>query len=133
MSDVAADVGGLDRFAFEIERVEKPWGHEIVFAHTENFAGKVIHVRKGEQLSLQFHREKEEVVYVHEGQIELEVRERGRPPTLEVVGAGRAFRLAPGVVHRWKALEDAVILEASTPQLDDVVRLEDRYGRADVT
>ena len=133
MTDPLANLADLDRFASEVKRVEKPWGYEILFAHTENFSAKVIHVRKGEQLSLQFHREKEEVVYVHAGRIELEIGEPGRQPDVEVVGAGRAFHLAPGVVHRWRALEDTVILEASTPELDDVVRLEDRYGRADAT
>ncbi|MBD0318141.1 MAG: cupin domain-containing protein [Thermoleophilia bacterium] len=133
MSDMLANLEDLDRFASEVRRVEKPWGYEIVFAHTTNFSGKVLHVRKGEQLSLQFHREKEEVIYVHEGRIELEIGEPGRSPDVEVVGAGRAFHLTPGIVHRWKALEDSVILEASTPQLDDVVRLDDRYGRADAT
>ncbi len=129
MSELA-NVDDLDRFASEVERIEKPWGHEIVFARTEKFAAKVIHVRQGEQLSLQFHREKDEVVYVHEGRIELEIGEPGRQPDVEVVGAGRAFHLAPGVVHRWRELEDTVILEVSTPELDDVVRVEDRYGRS---
>ncbi|MBD0291451.1 MAG: cupin domain-containing protein [Thermoleophilia bacterium] len=128
-----ANLEDLDRFASEVRRVEKPWGYEIVFAHTKHFSGKVLHVRKGEQLSLQFHREKEEVIYVHEGRIELEIGEPGRSPAVEVVGAGRAYHLTPGIVHRWKALENSVILEASTPELDDVVRLEDRYGRADTT
>jgi mannose-6-phosphate isomerase len=133
VSDLLANLDDLDRFASDVQRVEKPWGHEIVFAHTESFCGKVLYVREGEQLSLQFHREKDEVIYVHEGRIELEIGEPGRAPDIEVVGAGRAFHLRPGIVHRWRALEDSVILETSTPQLDDVVRLEDRYGRADAT
>ena len=131
MSDALANGDALDRFACEVRRVEKPWGYEIVFAHTRSFSGKVLHVRKGEQLSLQFHREKEEVIYVHEGRIELEIREPGRPLAVGVVGPDRAFHLTPGIVHRWRALEDSLVLEASTPQLDDVVRLEDRYGRDD--
>ncbi len=131
MNDIPANVVDLDRFASDVRRVEKPWGYEIVFAETESYCGKVLFVRKGEQLSLQFHREKDEVVYVHEGRIELEVGEPGRPTDVEVVGPGRAFRFRPGTVHRWRALDDAVVLEASTPQTDDVVRLEDRYGRED--
>jgi mannose-6-phosphate isomerase-like protein (cupin superfamily) len=111
-------------------RVEKPWGHEIVFAYTEKFAGKVLHIRRGEQLSLQFHKAKEEVIYVHEGRIELEIGDPGGPLDVEVVGPGKAYRLCPGVVHRWRALEDSIVLEASTPELEDVVRLEDNYGRA---
>lgn len=121
----------LDRFAVPVERVEKPWGYEILYAATDKYIGKVLFIRAGEQLSLQFHRRKDEVIYVHSGRIELEVGEPGRTPDVEVVGPGRAFRFRPGVVHRWRALEDSTVLEASTPELDDVVRLEDRYGRAD--
>jgi quercetin dioxygenase-like cupin family protein len=121
----------LDRFGVAVERVEKPWGHEIVFAHSERYTGKVIFVRAGEQLSLQFHREKDETIYVHEGRIELEIGDPGGTLDVEVVLPGHSFRIKPGVVHRWRALEDSVVLEASTPELDDVVRLEDNYGRAD--
>jgi mannose-6-phosphate isomerase len=130
MSDISPNLAGLDRFAVDVRRVDKPWGYEIVFALTERYCGKLLFVRKGEELSLQFHREKDEVVYVHEGRIELEIGAPGDQPDAEVVGPGRAFRLPPGTVHRWRALEDSVVLEASTPELDDVVRLEDRYGRA---
>ncbi|HEX2111484.1 MAG TPA: cupin domain-containing protein [Gaiellaceae bacterium] len=120
----------LDRFASDVRRVDKPWGYEIVYALTDRYCGKVLFIRAGEELSLQFHRRKDEVIYVHEGRIELEIGDPGGPVDREVVGPGRAFRLAPGVVHRWHALEDTVVLETSTPELDDVVRLEDRYGRA---
>lgn len=130
MSDASPNLLDLDRFGFDVERVEKPWGHEIVFARSETYCGKVIFVRAGEQLSLQFHRVKDETIYVHSGRIELEIGDPGGPLDTEVVGPGRSFRLRPGVVHRWKALEDSVVLEASTPDLDDVVRLEDNYGRA---
>jgi mannose-6-phosphate isomerase len=130
MNDLTPNLLDLDRFAVAVERVEKPWGHEIVFALTDRYCGKVLFIRKGEQLSLQFHRRKDEVIYVHEGRIELEVGEPGRTPDVEVVGPGHAFRFKPGTVHRWRALEDTLVLEVSTPDLDDVVRLEDRYGRA---
>jgi mannose-6-phosphate isomerase len=120
----------LDRFASDVRRVDKPWGYEIVYALTDRYCGKVLFIRAGEELSLQFHRRKDEVIYVHEGRIELEIGDPGGPVDREAVGPGRAFRLAPGVVHRWRALEDTVVLETSTPELDDVVRLEDRYGRA---
>ena len=133
MSDSSPNIAGLERFAADVPRVEKPWGYELVFASTERYCGKLIFVRAGEQLSLQFHREKDEVVYVHEGRIELEIGDAGGPRDVEVVGPGHAFRFRPGVVHRWRALEDSVILEASTPELDDVVRLEDRYGRDDAS
>ena len=130
MSELTPNLLDLDRFAVPVERVEKPWGHEVVYALTERYCGKVLFIKKGEQLSLQFHRRKDEVIYVHEGRIELEVGEPGRTPDVEVVGPGRAFRFKPGTVHRWRALEDTLVLEVSTPDLDDVVRLEDRYGRA---
>jgi len=88
-------------------------------------------VKAGEALSLQFHREKDESWLVHSGRAELEMSEPGRKvPSLEVVGAGAAFRIRPGTVHRVKALEDTTIIEVSTPQIEDVVRLEDLYGRA---
>ncbi|HYY77061.1 MAG TPA: cupin domain-containing protein [Gaiellaceae bacterium] len=131
MSELTPNLLDLDRFAAPVERVDKPWGYEIVFALTERYCGKVLFIKKGEQLSLQFHRRKDEVIYLHEGRIELEVGEPGRTPDVEVVGPGRAFRFKPGTVHRWRALEDTLVLEVSTPDLDDVVRLEDRYGRAD--
>jgi mannose-6-phosphate isomerase-like protein (cupin superfamily) len=131
VSELTPNLLDLDRFAAPVERVDKPWGYEIVFALTERYCGKVLFIKKGEQLSLQFHRRKDEVIYLHEGRIELEVGEPGRTPDVEVVGPGRAFRFKPGTVHRWRALEDTLVLEVSTPDLDDVVRLEDRYGRAD--
>jgi mannose-6-phosphate isomerase-like protein (cupin superfamily) len=131
MSELSPNLLDLDRFGVAVERIEKPWGYEIVFAHSERYAGKVIFVRAGEQLSLQFHRTKDETVYVQSGRIELEIGDPGGTLDTEVVGPGHAFRLQPGVVHRWRALEDAVVIEASTPELDDVVRLEDRYGRAE--
>jgi mannose-6-phosphate isomerase len=102
-----------------------------VWAHSDDYVGKLLFVRAGEQLSLQFHNRKDETIYVQQGRIEIELGAPGAAaPESKVVAAGAAFRIRPGVVHRWRALEDSVVLEASTPQLDDVVRLEDRYGRA---
>ena len=118
---------GLEAFAFNARRVEKPWGYELIWAHSEHYCGKLLFIREGEQLSLQFHNEKDETIYVHEGKIEIELGEDAEP---QIVEAGAAFRIRPGMIHRWRALEDALVLEASTPELDDVVRLEDRYGRA---
>ncbi len=131
MEDTSPNLLDLDRFSHRVERIEKPWGYEIVFACTDRYSAKVLFIRQGEQLSLQFHRRKDEVIYVYEGRIELEIGDPGGPLDVEVVGPGKAYHLAPGVVHRWRALDDAVVLEASTPELDDVVRLEDRYGRSD--
>jgi mannose-6-phosphate isomerase-like protein (cupin superfamily) len=123
----------LDRFAVEVRRIEKPWGYELVYAATDRYCGKVIFVRAGEQLSLQFHRAKDETIYVHSGRVEFEIGDPGKPTDTEVIAPGRAFHLAPGTVHRLRALEDTVLLEVSTPELDDVVRLEDRYGRVEKT
>jgi len=133
MSD---DVGspnldGLEPFAVDPRKVEKPWGYELIWALTDEYCGKLLFVKAGEALSLQFHREKDESWLIHSGRAELELSGPGeKVPHLEVVGAGTAFRIRPGTVHRVKALEDTTIIEVSTPQIEDVVRLEDRYGRA---
>jgi mannose-6-phosphate isomerase len=120
----------VDRFSFQPEKVEKPWGHELIWAKADGYAGKLLFVRAGRALSLQFHREKDESWYVLEGRAELELGEVGQAVLdAEVVGPGAAFRFPPGTVHRVRAVEDTTILEVSTPQLDDVVRLEDEYGR----
>jgi mannose-6-phosphate isomerase len=124
------NLGGLDRFAVEPEKVEKPWGHELIWAQTERYAGKILFVRAGESLSLQFHNVKDEAWYVLSGRAELELGGPGeRVLNSEVVSGGAAFHFPAGTVHRLMAVEDTTILEVSTPELDDVVRLEDRYGR----
>lgn len=121
---------GIERFAFEPERVDKPWGFELIWARSEAYAGKLLSVTAGHELSLQFHRQKDESWYVLEGRAELEFAAPGeKAMSTEVVTPGAAFRITPGTVHRIRALDDTVILEVSTPQLDDVVRLEDSYGR----
>ena len=124
----------LDRFSVQPERVEKPWGYELIWAKTDDYAGKVLFVRAGESLSLQFHKEKDESWYVLGGRAEIELGDVGQAvTTTEVVAAGAAFRFPPGTVHRVRAVDDTTILEVSTPQLDDVVRLEDSYGREGTT
>ena len=124
------NIDSLDPWAQEVSRVDKPWGYELIWAHTETYVGKVLFVRAGHSLSLQFHREKDEAWYVQSGRAKLELGDVGDPVLKdEVVGAGAAFHYVPGTVHRVTALEDTTILEVSTPQLDDVVRLEDAYGR----
>ena len=124
------NLGGLDRFAFETRRVEKPWGWELIWAEADQYVGKLLFVKAGHSLSLQFHRMKDEAWYVTEGRAQLEMGAAGAALTeSEVVGPGAAFHMPPGTVHRVKALEDTLILEVSTPHLDDVVRLEDDYGR----
>ena len=122
--------GSLDRFASEPRRVEKPWGWELIWAETGVYIGKILFVRAGESLSLQFHREKDESWYVESGRARLELGDVGQEALdEEVITAGACFRYRPGTVHRLTALEDTTILEVSTSHLDDIVRLEDRYGR----
>lgn len=130
MTDVLPDpVGLLDRFAFGVARVEKPWGYELIWAVSEQYCGKILFVRAGEALSLQFHERKDETIYLHEGRARVEIGEPGAVLSAEVITSGRSFRIRPGTVHRLRAIEDSLFLEVSTPHLDDVVRLEDRYGR----
>ena len=130
MSVDSPNYGALDRFGFEPRRVEKPWGWELIWAHADAYVGKILFVKEGESLSLQFHREKDESWYVESGRARLEVGEAGQEALdEEIVTAGSCFRFRAGTVHRVTAIEDTTILEVSTPQLDDVVRLEDAYGR----
>jgi len=120
----------LDAWAFDPRKVEKPWGWELIWAHTDAYVGKILFVRSDESLSLQYHVEKDESWYVYSGRAKVELGETGNPVlNEEVVVAGSAFRFPPSTVHRVTALEDTTILEVSTPHLDDVVRVEDRYGR----
>jgi mannose-6-phosphate isomerase len=122
---------GLEEFAFEPERVDKPWGYELIWAVSEAYVGKLLSVSAGHELSLQFHREKDESWYILGGRAEVELAGAGKKASAtEVVAPGAAFRIRPGTVHRVRALEDTVILAVSTPHLSDVVRLEDAYGRA---
>jgi mannose-6-phosphate isomerase len=124
------NLDGLEQFAFLPRRVDKPWGYELLWALAEGYCGKILFVRAGQSLSLQFHRVKDESWYVLEGRAELELGGPGQKGLdLGVIGPGDAFRFRPGTVHRVRALEDTRVLEVSTPQLDDVVRLEDDYGR----
>ena len=111
------------------ERVPKPWGHEIIWARTDRYVGKLLHVRKGEAMSLQYHRVKDETMRVVAGRVALEVGDAAGPLRTVELGPGDGWHLAPGTRHRLTALEDADLVEVSTPELDDLVRLEDRYGR----
>ena len=130
MSLDSPNYGTLDRFSFAPRRVEKPWGWELIWAVADAYAGKVLFVRAGESLSLQFHREKDESWYIESGRARVELGDVGQEVLdEEIVMAGACFRYRPGTVHRVTALEDTTILEVSTPHLDDVVRLEDKYGR----
>jgi mannose-6-phosphate isomerase-like protein (cupin superfamily) len=130
---VSIDSPNLDplaRWAFPVRRVEKPWGYELIWALTDVYCGKVLFVKAGASLSLQFHNVKDESWYVESGRAQLELGRVGQAVLdEEVIGPGAAFHYEPGTVHRVTALEDTTILEVSTPHLDDVVRLEDLYGR----
>jgi mannose-6-phosphate isomerase len=128
------NVNTLDPWVYEVRRVEKPWGYELIWALTEDYCGKILFVRAGHSLSLQFHRLKDESWYVQAGRAELELAAAGQAiPDAEIVSAGAAFHFRPGTVHRVTAVEDTTIREVSTPHLDDVIRLEDRYGRAEAS
>lgn len=105
--------------------IDKPWGREIWYAHTERYAGKILEVRKGHALSLQKHQVKHETLFLQAGRMRFTLVDE----EFEWL-PGTAVEIAPGAVHRLEAVEDSVVLEVSTPQLEDVVRLEDRYGRA---
>ncbi len=114
------------------KRVEKPWGHELWWARTDRYVGKILHLKKGESLSLQYHRVKDETIFLHSGRLLFETRAAGEEGELRRVEMepGDVFHITPGTLHRMTGLTDCDILEVSTPELDDVVRLEDRYGRA---
>ena len=112
-----------------MRRVSKPWGHELVFAENERYAGKILHLEAGHCLSLQYHERKDETLYVLSGEVRLEVGGEGAMSEMRLQ-AGEAYRIRPGVRHRLRADRVAEIVEVSSPELDDVVRLEDRYGRA---
>lgn len=120
----------LARYAASVRRVEKPWGHELVYALTDRYCGKLLVVRAGHSLSLQLHERKDETLYLQSGAAEVELGETADALATLALAPGASVHLPPGTVHRLRALEDSVFLEVSTPQLDDVVRLEDLYGRA---
>jgi mannose-6-phosphate isomerase-like protein (cupin superfamily) len=124
------NLDSLDQWASDVRKVEKPWGHELIWAVTDIYVGKVLFVKAGHALSLQFHRQKDESWLVQSGRAKLELGEAGESVLKEeIIVAGAAFHYRPGTVHRVTAIEDTTILEVSTPHLDDVVRLEDAYGR----
>jgi len=111
--------------------VSKPWGSELWFAHTDRYAGKILRVRAGCRLSVQFHKEKDETSFVLSGRVIVSQGESPDALTTRECGPGDSWRNSPRVVHTLEAVEDAEIIEVSTPQLDDVIRLKDRYGRVE--
>lgn len=112
-------------------KTEKPWGFELLFAHTPKYAGKVIFVKKGHRFSLQYHEKKDETLYIYEGKALLEIEGSNERMTSKVVQPGHGIRVLPCTRHRLEAIEDTTFFEVSTPELEDVVRVEDDYGRAE--
>ena len=113
---------------FDVRFVQKPWGHETIWAHTEHYVGKVLHVKAGHALSLQYHNVKDETIHLLRGEMIYRVKQ-GETLVELPFKAGQSYRNTPGTVHQMEAVTDCDILESSTPHLDDVVRLTDRYGR----
>ena len=124
-----------------VTKIDKPWGHELHWAKTERYVGKVLHVKAGHALSLQYHNVKDETIFLWKGKMLFEIgqADAGHPNAAAALGApalekremlpGESVHITPHTVHRMTAIEDCDIFEVSTPELDDVVRLEDRYGR----
>jgi mannose-6-phosphate isomerase-like protein (cupin superfamily) len=115
-----------------LRRVPKPWGHELIFAENDRYAGKILHIEAGQLLSLQYHERKDETFYVLKGEVNLTIEESGARSEVRLA-EGSAYRIRPGVRHRMRAEGPCDLIEVSTPELDDVVRLEDAYGRAGTT
>ncbi len=114
----------------EVRFVPKPWGHEIIWAHTDRYVGKLLHINAGQALSVQYHNRKDETVYLLSGEMIYWVKLDGSEELQDMkLQRGEAFRITPGTIHYMEAVTDCDVLEASTPDLDDVVRLSDRYGR----
>jgi mannose-6-phosphate isomerase len=111
--------------------VPKPWGHELIWARTDRYVGKILHIKAGESLSLQYHRVKDETIMVLAGKLAFEHYVDGESPVRRELVPHEPFHITPGLRHRMIAIEDTDVVEVSTPELDDVVRLDDRYGRAD--
>jgi len=109
-------------------RVEKPWGYEVIWAKTDRYVGKILHIEPGQVLSLQYHNKKDESIYVLTGEIILRLQQ-GETLIERRMRAGEAFHIGPRTIHQFEAVVSSDLLEASTPEIDDVVRLKDRYGR----
>jgi mannose-6-phosphate isomerase len=116
----------------DVERVDKPWGYELRFICTDRYAGKVLFIKAGSQLSLQYHEFKDEAFLVHDGSLEL-VLGKGEEQRVVKLGPGESWHVVPGTIHRFRAVTDCTLFEVSTPELTDVVRLEDDFGREGMT
>jgi mannose-6-phosphate isomerase-like protein (cupin superfamily) len=115
-----------------VRTVPKPWGYELIFAENDRYAGKILHIEAGQLLSLQYHERKDGTFYVLKGEVNLTIEENGARNEFRLA-EGSSYRIPPGVRHRMRAEGPCDLIEVSTPELDDVVRLEDAYGRAGTT
>jgi quercetin dioxygenase-like cupin family protein len=111
-----------------VTHVPKPWGHETIWAHTPDYVGKILHIKAGESLSVQYHNVKDETVYLLSGTLIYRIWENDVPSDVKLE-VGQSYHVTPGTVHQMEAVSDCDILEVSTPHLGDVVRLKDKYGR----
>lgn len=114
----------------EDSKVDKPWGYELRWAITDRYLGKILHIKRGEALSLQYHERKDEYLYVLNGELDMELGSPGGELAVHRMRQGDTLHITPGTRHRMTAIEDTDMFEVSTAEIDDVVRLEDRYGRA---
>jgi mannose-6-phosphate isomerase len=112
-------------------QVPKPWGYELIWAHTDRYVGKILHIERSQQLSYQYHQRKDETIHLLSGRLDLEVATPEGPRHTIRLEPGQSFHIPAGLRHRMTAVETCDVLEASTSELDDVVRLEDRYGRTE--
>lgn len=124
-----SDVGGWEALRELLARTDKPWGHEQLWALNQHYAGKFLHINAGESLSLQYHQTKDETIHVISGRLRLKIGAAASDLETRDLLPGQSCPIPPGTVHQMEAVEDCIIAEVSTPQLTDVVRLEDRYGR----
>jgi quercetin dioxygenase-like cupin family protein len=123
MTDTKTSSGRVD-----IKTGPKPWGHETIWAHTDRYVGKVLHIKAGHALSVQYHDRKDETVHLLKGELVYRVQVGDALEDMRLK-TGESFRITPGTIHQMEAVTDCDVLEVSTPELDDVVRLSDRYGR----
>ena len=113
----------------KVVKVPKPWGHETIWAQSDRYVGKILHINAGQELSVQYHNKKDETIYLLSGEISYRVKSDGGALEDVRLKLGESFRITPGTVHQMVAVTDCDVLEVSTPELDDVVRVSDKYGR----
>lgn len=111
------------------QKIKKPWGYELLFAYTPRYLGKILFIKAGHRLSLQYHEQKDETMYIHQGKALLEIEGSDGQLNQSVAQSGYCLRIVPLTKHRLQAIEDTTIFEVSTPELEDVTRLDDDYGR----